>query len=94
MRPDNSLQFAYPPRLSETALQNALNMLEINLTEGDTTIIITVGQYELFRAAEIANEMTRAVTNLTVKVLYNKDYSDEEWSVRDLSTNITVWCQP
>jgi len=91
MKPDNALEFLCPIDLSEVALQDAMNMMELNLTSKSCNLIIAVSKWHLFRAADIANRLSHDVINLDVKVILDHSYDSDEWSLRDLETNNIAW---
>lgn len=91
MKPDNALEFVCPPGLSELAIQDAMNMMELNLTAKACNLVIAVSKWYLFHAAEIANRMSGTVANLNVIVILDHSYDQCEWSVRDLETNSIAW---
>ena len=91
MKPDNAIKFICPPMVCEAAIQDAMNMMLINLCDGECSLVVTVGGDYLFYAADISNRMSRDVINLTMKTKYDPMYSGDEWSLDDLSTGKCVW---
>lgn len=92
MKPDNAIEFKVPPSLSEMAIEDAICTLGVNLTETVLYLSLTVGgDYSLFEAARLANNMTRDVINLFIRVKSSSEYSYDEWSVTDIDTGKIVW---
>lgn len=91
MKPDNALEFQTPPGLSELAIQDAINMMELNLTSKRCSLVIAVSKWDLFRSADIANKMSNTVFNLKINVILDHNYSYDEWSLTDIETDSMVW---
>lgn len=92
MKPEGALVFDIPTALTEWAVGDAICLMQINLSEGPVELLITVGQWRLFYAANLANNMTRDTINLTMKARLDISYDQsEEWSVMDINSGKVVW---
>jgi hypothetical protein len=91
VKPDGALTFTIASDITESAVQDACNMMELNFTDAEHHFLISVPKQSLFFASDLCNQMTRNYVNLQMKAYLEPTYTPYEWSIKNISTGQEVW---
>lgn len=72
--------------LSQTAIEDALNELDINLSEKGHLIVIHCGRRSAFEAARLAKWTRDTFSNIAVNVEVDPEDDTDNWQIKDVET--------
>lgn len=90
-KPTGATELSEDRNIAGSSIQEAINSLEINLTEKIFNLNIKISKWDLFFVADLVNQMNQEVINLNLSVEYEVSYLEDEWSIEDTDTNDIVW---
>jgi len=91
MKPNNAIVFPVGANISEAAIEDAICMMEDNLTLGEKSYLISTTKWDMFRMADLVNRSNRDIINLNLSLQLRDDYAPGEWSLTNINTNECVW---